>query len=72
LTIAGSGQVWAARLESRRARITLQGSGQATVWAKDDLNATIAGSGRIAYYGKPQLSQTIAGSGSVRYAGGAS
>lgn len=72
VTVAGSGEVSAAKLESRRARISLLGSAQATVWAKEDLNATIAGSGTIHYYGNPHLNQTVAGSGSIRQAGHAS
>ena len=70
--MAGSGEVTAPKLESRRAKVTLQGSSQATVWAKETLNATVAGSGQVKYYGKPQVSRTIAGSGSVRQVGGAS
>ena len=72
VTVAGSGEVTAPKLESRRAKVTLQGSSQATVWAKETLNATVAGSGQVKYYGKPQVSRTIAGSGSVRQVGGAS
>jgi hypothetical protein len=72
VSVAGSGKLSAARLASRRARITLQGSAQATVWAKDALSATIAGSGQIKYYGTPQLNQTVAGSGSIRRVGDAS
>ena len=72
VAVAGSGQVSAAKLASRRARIALQGSAQATVWAKDDLNATIAGSGQIKYYGTPRVNQAVAGSGSVRHVGDAS
>jgi len=72
VTVAGSGEVSAAKLESRRARVSLLGSGQATVWAKEDLNATVAGSGKIHYYGNPHLNQTVAGSGSIRQAGHAS
>jgi hypothetical protein len=72
VSVAGSGELSAAKLASRRARITLQGSAQATVWAKDDLSATIAGSGQINYYGTPQLNQTVAGSGSIRRVGDSS
>ena len=72
VTVAGSGEVTAAKLESRRAKITLQGSSQATVWAKETLNAMVAGSGQVKYYGKPQVSRTVAGSGSVKQAGDAS
>jgi hypothetical protein len=72
VTVAGSGEMTAPNLESRRAKVTLQGSSQATVWAKDTLNATVAGSGHVKYHGRPQVSQTVAGSGSVTQAGGGS
>ncbi len=65
VAIAGSGEIRAAKLESRRAQLALNGSAQATVWAKDDLTATIAGSGEISYYGNPRVTQTVAGSGRV-------
>jgi predicted regulator of Ras-like GTPase activity (Roadblock/LC7/MglB family) len=71
-TVAGSGQLSAAKLESRNATITLAGSSTAAVWAKDELNATVAGSGGISYYGKPQLNTTVAGSGRIKPAGNAS
>src|SRR5215470_4356388 len=64
--LSGSGELSAAKLASRRARIALHGSPQASVWAKDELKASIAGSGDIKYYGKPRLTQTIAGSGTIR------
>jgi Putative auto-transporter adhesin, head GIN domain len=72
ITVAGSGQISAAKLETRRTKIAVMGSGQAAVWAKEELNATIAGSGEINYRGKPHLSQTVAGSGSIRQASEAS
>jgi len=70
-TLAGSGNLAAGKLATRDVRATLQGSAEATVWAKDALRATIAGSGEIAYYGRPQVMQTIAGSGRLRQAGDA-
>lgn len=72
VALAGSGELSAEKLDCRRAKVAIQGSAHATVWARDDLNVTIAGSGEVNYYGKPQLSRTIAGSGSVRWAGEAS
>jgi hypothetical protein len=72
VTVAGSGEMNAPKLESRRAKVTLQGSSQATVWAKETLNATVAGSGLVKYHGRPQVSQTVAGSGGVTQVGGGS
>ena len=71
-TISGSGEVEAPKLETRRARVTLNGSAQATVRAQETLNATVAGSGEIKYYGKPRVTQTVAGSGRIRQAAEAS
>jgi hypothetical protein len=56
-------------LQSRDARLALQGSPEATVRVRDALTVTVAGSGSVAYYGKPRITQTIMGSGSVRNAG---
>jgi hypothetical protein len=70
VTISGSGEFRAAKLETRRARLALNGSAQATVWVKDDLTATIAGSGEITYFGKPHITQTVAGSGRIAAAAG--
>lgn len=70
-TLSGSGRLAAGKLATLQSRITIQGSAQATVWAKESLNATIAGSGEVMYYGKPQVKQTVAGSGSIRSGGDA-
>ena len=67
-TLAGSGDLVAPKLETRRVTISVQGSADAIVWATESLTATIAGSGDIRYYGKPQVTRTVAGSGSVRRA----
>jgi len=68
VAVAGSGELSAAKLESRRASIAVQGSAQADVWAKETLNATIAGSGAVTYRGSPQVHRTVVGSGTVRQA----
>ncbi len=68
VAVAGSGELSAAKLESRRANIAVQGSAQADVWAKETLNATIAGSGAVNYRGSPQVHRTVVGSGTVRQA----
>lgn len=65
VTLSGSGRLAAAKLESRRAKITLAGSADATVWATQTLSASLAGSGEVKYYGKPDVRTTIAGSGRV-------
>ena len=63
--IAGSGDYHGAALQSATATISIGGSGDATVWARDSLSVKIAGSGDVKYYGRPTISRSIAGSGSI-------
>ena len=63
--IAGSGDYHAAALQSATATISIGGSGDATLWARDNLSVKIAGSGDVKYYGRPAISRSIAGSGSI-------
>ena len=72
VTVAGSGDMVAPKLEARTAKVSILGSGDATIWATERLSATVAGSGDVTYFGKPQVSRTVAGSGSVMAADGAS
>lgn len=71
LRVAGSGDAALARLKSRDAKITLSGSGNATVWASDALNVRIAGSGDVRYFGQPKLNRAVAGSGRIAKLGDA-
>ncbi len=63
--IAGSGDYHGASLQSATATVSIGGSGDATLWARDALSVKIAGSGDVKYYGRPTISKSIAGSGSV-------
>ncbi|RJG08321.1 head GIN domain-containing protein [Massilia cavernae] len=65
LSIGGSGDVDLGRVATGSANISVAGSGNATVWARDSLDATIAGSGDVNYYGDPRISRTVVGSGDV-------
>jgi putative autotransporter adhesin-like protein len=69
VTISGSGRYRAADLQSRRASIQINGSGDCAVSVADSLNVTIAGSGNVTYVGSPTVNQTILGSGRVSKAG---
>ena len=69
VTLNGSGSYDAAGTESETARVRINGSGAALVWARDTLTARLNGSGRIRYYGQPQVSQDITGSGQVKHLG---
>lgn len=65
VNIAGSGDYHGDSLQTATTTISIGGSGDATVWARDALAVKIAGSGDVKYYGRPSLSKSIAGSGSV-------
>ena len=69
ITLSGSGKYDAAGTQSETARVRVNGSGAALVWASDTLTARLNGSGRISYYGQPQVSQDITGSGLVKHLG---
>ena len=69
VTLSGSGRYDAAGTESETARVRVNGSGAALVWASDTLAARLNGSGRISYYGQPQVSRDITGSGQVKHLG---
>ena len=67
--IGGSGEVDAARLAAKDARVAISGSGRIRVSAQSSVAATIAGSGDIGYYGDPKVEEHIAGSGRVHRLG---
>lgn len=63
--IAGSGDYHARTLQSAITTVSISGSGDAVVWARDSLIVKVAGSGDVKYYGRPSVSRSVAGSGSV-------
>jgi hypothetical protein len=65
VVVDGSGSVAAAELQSKRAKVVVRGSGEATVNARDELDATIMGSGSVDYLGSPKLASSVFGSGSI-------
>jgi hypothetical protein len=69
VTISGAGSYDAPKLESQKAKVTLQGVGSATVWAVEELVAKIRGVGSVSYYGTPKVSKEITGPGSVNSLG---
>jgi Putative auto-transporter adhesin, head GIN domain len=64
-SIAGSGDIKAGKLEAKTAKLSIAGSGSATIWARETLKVSIAGSGDVKYYGDAQVSKSVAGSGSI-------
>jgi Putative auto-transporter adhesin, head GIN domain len=67
VSISGSGSLGAAGLMVKRATITVSGSGDATVNASDELDASVSGSGDIRYIGSPRLTSRVSGSGSIEH-----
>ena len=50
--------------------MTIGGSGKATVWATESLDARVTGSGTVNYYGDPKVNVSGSGSGRVKRLGG--
>ncbi len=69
ITLSGAGSYRASRLETVKTDIRLSGVGSATLWAKDELNASISGAGVIEYYGSPRISQSNTGLGMLKFMG---
>lgn len=63
--VVGSGRYSGRNLATRRAEVSITGSGDAVVAAHEELHADITGSGEITYLGTPRIRKSITGSGSV-------
>ena len=59
----------ASKLEAGRVKISIAGSGDAAVWARESLSVSVAGSGDVKYYGDPAVSRSVVGSGSIKRLG---
>jgi hypothetical protein len=64
--IGGSGSVRARELESSFAEVTVNGSGDAVVYATNTVNISISGSGSVQYGGGATATVHSSGSGSAR------
>jgi len=66
VTISGFGELNASDLETGHADVTINGSGNTTLWTTDELDVSINGAGNVKYYGQPEVvRQSINGAGSV-------
>jgi hypothetical protein len=65
VVIDGLGSYLALGLESRRARVRLNGAGLARVRVSEELDANLRGVGVLEYNGQPRVSQRISGPGRV-------
>jgi len=63
--IAGSGEFKGLGLNSYKAKVSIAGSGKASIVALNKLDASVAGSGVISYSGEPELRINITGSGKI-------
>ncbi|MGQ7947623.1 head GIN domain-containing protein [Flavobacterium sp. WC2509] len=64
--VTGSGDVDALNLATKKANLTVSGSGNMKVSCSDNLYARVSGSGDIEYKGNPQLKDTkVNGSGEI-------
>jgi hypothetical protein len=64
--LSGSGKYAGGDLRSETASVTTSGSGDATVWVTESLDARATGSGSVRYYGRPQTSFSGSGSGDLK------
>lgn len=66
VSVSGSGRFAGDRLKSRSASLKLSGSGNISIHADDQLDASISGSGYINYSGNAQTNVKTSGSGRLR------
>ncbi len=67
IAIDGSGDVRAAKVAARKARVQVNGSGDIDVKVADELDAQVNGSGNVVYRGNPRrVPKRANGSGSIR------
>jgi hypothetical protein len=67
LTISGSGSVDAMDLATGECQVSISGSGNATIYVHDELEARVSGSGHVRYKGDvARIHSRVSGSGKVR------
>ena len=65
LIVSGSGSFHGPDYVTRRAEMTVSGSGSARLTVDEFLQVIVSGSGDVYYYGDPEIDKHISGSGSV-------
>lgn len=65
LSVSGSGDYRAMELESKQAKVDVEGAGSAVVNASDALDVTVGGAGSVEYAGDPAVEQDGSGAGRV-------
>jgi hypothetical protein len=66
IDIKGAGVLSAGDLKAKRAKVSVQGAGQVTVNASDELDAEMSGAGIIWYIGEPKLKSNVNGLGLIK------
>lgn len=65
LRISGSGDFMGKNLTTTAANIGISGSGNASIYATEQLDIRVSGSGDVGYRGRPRISSKVSGSGDV-------
>ncbi|RIJ34415.1 head GIN domain-containing protein [Pontibacter oryzae] len=65
VSISGSGNYMAFDVDSREAKVSISGSGEAGLKVDAQLDVDISGSGKVYYQGSPAVNTSISGSGKV-------
>lgn len=65
IEISGSGKFDGEDLNTKTAKISVSGSGKASIQAEETLNATLSGSGKVTYSGNAKVNVVKSGSGTV-------
>ncbi len=69
VSIEGAGNYQAGDFKTITTDISIDGLGNATVWAVDNLNVSISGAGNMSYYGAMDISKNISGAGNITFLG---
>jgi len=66
IEIQGAGMLSAGELKAKRAEVSVQGAGQVTVNASDELDGEVSGAGIIWYIGSPKVKSNVNGLGMIK------
>ena len=64
--LSSSGSLNARNVRTQQASLTLNSSGNATVWVEDTLDARLSSSGSVRYAGDPAVTSSTSSSGVVK------
>jgi hypothetical protein len=63
--LSGTGDLSAIECTAKKAAVTLSGSGECSVFARDELKIDLRGSGNVLYRGNPVIDSSVSGSGVI-------